>query len=155
MTKTPHFKTPQVGSISEGTLDPVDLIEAFADTINELDETGHFSDETAAALAFIEEDVPSDPDEASAFDDELEYMLAKMMEILDELAPPYCYFGAHPGDGADYGFWPSHDAIEELDNCREQDRGMPNVGGDDYKFVNDHGNVTVYGADGSVVLELV
>lgn len=26
-------------------------------------------------------------------------------DILNEIAPTTCYFGAHPGNGSDFGFW--------------------------------------------------
>jgi len=79
---------------------------------------------------------------------------------LQIFAPAYCNFGAHEGDGSDFGYWPCMDAIEELpkiaDNSEEAIRAEQS---EDYStdvcYVNDHGNVTVYGADGSVLLELV
>ena len=34
-------------------------------------------------------------------------------ETLQESCPPFVYFGTHPGDGADFGFWPDIDSIRE------------------------------------------
>ena len=34
-------------------------------------------------------------------------------DLLDNIAPEFCYFGAHEGDGASYGFWTSDEALGE------------------------------------------
>ena len=85
-------------SLSHGTLLNDDLIPAFyeflesinfkaADEIyNDVDyyyilEFGHYDSETAY------------------------YLLDELFDKLNELAPDGYYFGAHPGDGSDFGFW--------------------------------------------------
>ena len=138
----------EVGSISHGTLRQPDLLNAFADTLASLDRT--FDDSEAKALATLLE-IDSGycaglPDAAAAVLDDLD-------DRLQGFAPPYCYFGAHPGDGSDFGFWPDFDAIDELPEV--SDPNEVDDMGRECVFVNDHGNVTVYSADGSAILELV
>jgi len=122
-----------IGTISHGTLRPEDLLRAFADELEYLDADGKYAELIA---------------EARAGDD----VVAELEDALNEFAPPYCYFGAHPSDGADFGFWPDMDAIAELPLVADP-ADVPE--GTECAFVNDHGNVTVYGADGRVILELV
>lgn len=61
-------------------------------------------------------------------------------------AKPYCYFGAHAGNGSDFGFWPDMEQINDLPFVSDSE---------DYKEINDHGNITVYSFDGKVILEIV
>lgn len=67
-------------TVIHGTFQPRHLIPAFADLLAELGEP-------APPMGFTEDAV-----------DELVYRL-------DLLAPKGYYFGAHPGDGSDFGFW--------------------------------------------------
>ena len=91
------------GSISTGTLKVDDLIEAFANTLQNLAANADHLNLAEEALAFPE---PQNDDEAN---DAFERLIA-LSDALQEYAPEGYYFGAHPGDGADFGFWPVQDA---------------------------------------------
>ena len=138
-----------VGSISTGTLRTSDLLICFA---NELDWMRGNDDATKQVdnLPTVNEGDETEIDENS---DAATELLQAFFEQLDYLAPPYCYFGAIEGDGSDFGFWPSMEAINELPRIQNvEGEDLPD---EDHCYVNDHGNVTVYAADGSVILELV
>lgn len=154
-----NLKPASLGSISTGTLRTEDLLSAFADILESLilvngayfslpenraerDRLGELHGE---ALDLLQND--------KTYFDEAPELISNLSDALGMFAPAYCYFGAQEGDGADFGFWPAHDSIEELPLVNGSDEAREL--GEDCKFVNDHGNVTVYGADGSVLLELV
>lgn len=138
-----------IGTISHGTLRSVDLLEAFADELNRLEEDHHLVIEARAVLTLmanawtIEESMP----------DAVSDLVNALQDALSEYAPPYCYFGTNEGDGSDFGFWPCMDSVNELPRVSDpaEVEGM----GEDCVFVNDHGNVTVYAADGSVIWDCV
>ena len=44
-------------------------------------------------------------------DDTAQEIIADMMDALNDIAPDGYYFGAHEGDGSDFGFWPLSDWI--------------------------------------------
>ena len=132
-----------IGSISSGTLRTEDLLSAFASELRYL-ANGHPGNLTLADEADAVEDFDSD---------EAVELVNDLIDILNEYAPPYCYFGAHEGDGADFGFWPLWDAIDELPTVEDGDEAKAK--GEDCKAVNDHGNVTLYGGDGAVIWDCV
>ena len=78
------------GTIIHGTMRPEDLIPAFRAELERID---------AIAEGSI---VPADDPESDDGQEEL----IELFDALDRYAPEGMYFGAHPGDGADYGFWP-------------------------------------------------
>jgi len=88
-----------LGSVSSGTLKQPDLIAAFAAALDDL-EPG-----SALAAEAQEYNLDSDPEEG-------EWLLEELFEKLDDIAPQYCYFGAHPDDGADFGFWVNWESID-------------------------------------------
>lgn len=144
----PKPYVPSVGSISSGTLRTEDLMTAFADELERIaPELSEIAEARAVAtlanagwLHVYESEEASD-------------LVDALSDALSEHAPPFCYFGASDGDGADFGFWPSMESINELP-CIADPSEVEGFG-EECRFVNDHGNVTVYGADGTVLLDLV
>ena len=119
----------KLGSISTGTLKPEDLAPVF---IEEL-----FSRGVDAG------GVPEDMDE--------------LYKALNYVCPPFVYFGAHPGDGADFGFWPDMEPLEdEIKDSGEyvndewllRDAGL-------IVNINDHGNMTVMDMERNVLWSTV
>lgn len=132
-----------IGSVSSGTMRPEDLIPDF---IWELRHQKPLHRSHRALLREIEsrmfKDGYYDSEEASWDLNE------GLFDALNDYAPQYFYFGGHPGDGADYGFWLSEDWSEELENDGGiQVDDLADVPKDHYgpvAVVNDHGNVTLY-----------
>jgi hypothetical protein len=117
MTTTKPF---QLGSVLTGTLRTEDLLPIITYTIAELthdhrSNTSHFNSEAVAeayddAIAFM-----SQPDWSSvpACNYNGVEWINIMAQALNELCPPFVYFGSRPGDGADFGFWPDMDRLFE------------------------------------------
>lgn len=84
--------------------------------------------------------------ESETFTDETaDDILSDLFDALQEFAPPYGYFGAHPGDGADYGFWLSENMPEDFDGLQVSDTSeVPRGYSGEVLHVNDHGNMTLY-----------
>ncbi len=87
----------RLGSVSHGTMRSGDLLESFRSALEDLDKKSYrdhmykFPD-----LADVDGgDSNEDIDEA----------INDLDDRLNNLAPDGAYFGAHPGDGSDYGFW--------------------------------------------------
>jgi hypothetical protein len=63
---------------------------------------------------------------------------------LNEYAGPYFYFGSHPGDGSDYGFWLTEFIEDEFDGLKVSDSSeIPAKYRGEVLIVNDHGNTTL------------
>lgn len=90
-----------VGTVSHGTLRTEDLLEAFASELERLCDNCQVIIEEANDLAGKLADGDADALDKSA-------ALELVNDLIDELnnyAPPDMYFGAHEGDGADFGWW--------------------------------------------------
>lgn len=92
-------------SVISGTMRPADLIPAFIAELADLEE-----EEAAKFWARI----PSNDDHSFWNIEEAYELLDELFDTLNDLAGDNLYFGAHPGDGSDYGFWMSEDDAQEL-----------------------------------------
>ena len=138
-----------IGSISTGTLRTEDLLEEFAAELNTLDRESkprRWSALIGEALDYIAMDDWTDDQMEQA-----RYIQEELFDALNEYCPPFVYFGSHPGDGADYGFWPDVDALEEEMRYTGEDTADA-----DTKYlpdsnvlvqVSDHGNILVMDMD--------
>ena len=132
----------QLGSISTGTLRTEDLLAAFHSTIA--------ASGTPPALA-----------EDGYIDGGARYSDGELLEVyteqLESLCPPFVYFGTLEGDGADFGFWPDIETIQEIVNIAECDASQGISCPDDGVIVqvSDHGNVTVMDMERNVLWSVV
>ena len=133
---------------------PVDLIESFSAVLMDLagPESGTHNDLIAAANTWLDREEDRDEDDESDYDHDENgsELVSDLFDALGEYAPPYGYFGAHPGDGADYGFWLSEDFASEVkDNGGLIVDDLSEVPADytgEVLHINDHGNATLYAA---------
>lgn len=104
----------EVGTVSHGTLRTQDLIPAFLRELRRVNPDAYQQLATPAAgfpivPAYAEEDDASEwwASEAAG------YVLDMLTDELAMCAPRGLYFGAHWGDGSDFGWWPEENADEE------------------------------------------
>lgn len=133
-------KRLNIGSVSHGTMCPEDLIPAF------LDELRAQPDLTAVHQTLINE-IEIRMEAEDYFDSEESYwdLHESLFDALNEYAPTGFYFGAHPGDGSDYGFWLSESFVEDFDGLKVSDLSeVPTNHTGEVLLVNDHGNMSLY-----------
>ena len=124
----------EIGSISIGTLKTAVLLQAFADCLQDLSgDATTLPEEVGRFLA---------QPEVYQTDAEADELLDALFYELDTLAPEYCYFGAHPVNNTNFGFWISDDALQMAVTDGEI------ISLDDLPsflyHVSDHGNPTLY-----------
>jgi len=134
-----------LGSVSSGTHSVPDLITAFSRLL-----------EPDSDLSFrvweFRQNCLSAEEAAQLLDD--------MFDALDEMAPPYCYFGAHPDDGADFGFWPNWESIDadirfgELLKITTLGEIPAHYNGSALLTSNGDNDATLYSVEGGVATEV-
>lgn len=133
-----------IGSVSSATMRPEDLIPAF---VYELKHQKPLRREHGQLVREIETRM----DAEGYYDgEEADWDLEALFAALDEYAAPYFYFGAHPGDGAGYGFWLSESFEHDFDGLKVADTAdIPKGYAGEVLQVNDHGNMTLYRVGGN------
>lgn len=122
----------QFGSISNGTMRAEDLCDTFAWELSTLARRAGRIREFSKLI----KEARTEPDDDVVND---------LFDALQEFAPPYGYFGAHPGDGSDYGFWMYGDMQSDFDGLQVSDTSeVPRGYSGEVLHVNDHGNMTLY-----------
>lgn len=95
-----------LGTLSHGTMRSEDLIPIFYSFLKRhatFEARGAFWSAWSDARLEIESgDIVAWIEESQ---ERADYLLEDLFEELDLMAPEGFYFGAHPGDGSDYGFW--------------------------------------------------
>ena len=83
-------------SVSSGTLKSEDLIPKFLGVLKTYGKDKYD--------AYIKEN-PEVEDWEDLDDETLGWVVDELTDLLNEIAPEGCFFGASEGDGADFGFW--------------------------------------------------
>lgn len=140
--------TLPIGSVSSGTMREADLIPSFVSILEDL----RLTREERSMLAEIRRNADVDADDDYWTSETAAGDLEALFDIARDHCPDYTYFGAHEGDGADFGCWVDHDAITE-DMRQTTIAPSRQAAGDKnsqyyratYAYeVNDHGNATLF-----------
>ena len=134
----------RLGTVIHGTLRTEDLVPAFLEELKTLD-----PDRAASYFERIPAEALEDEDHIWWQTGEAMWMVEELFDILNEYAPPFCYFGANEGDGSDFGFWIDRFSLEEAIENGEilKVSELPNSVPEGYEYVaviNDYGDITLY-----------
>lgn len=95
----------KTGTIIQGTMRRQDLIPAFLEALR-VASPDAYAQLIMGPFGAVPAHVSDEGDDSPWWDTEAAAdLLAQLDEALNEAAPEGHYFGAHPGDGADFGFW--------------------------------------------------
>lgn len=139
-----------IGRISTGTCRAEDIFPAIAYELSAL----RLSRADRATFRELVRDFKAfeafENDNAPQPDGGIDDAMYELYNLAESYAPPFCYVGSHPGDGADIGVW----IYEELfyggfsdEVARDRETASP-----EHSYAleaNDHGNATLWHRAGS------
>lgn len=97
-------------SLSSGTMREIDLYSAFMPFLAQHDpKTVEYLDEEYKHVIGVLSETNNTDYIDDNTQDELNWLIESLFDVLNDIAPEDTYFGAHPGDGSDYGFWYSEE----------------------------------------------
>ena len=97
-------------SVIHATLRACDLIPAFLDVIRDTAEYAQLIANNALP-SVVTDPCASDSDERWESEEVSYFLNETLWNILDIYAPEGYVFGAHPGDGSDFGYWEDQDYL--------------------------------------------
>ncbi|SRR6266478_8412748 len=131
-----------MGTISHATMRAEDLIPRF---ISELQYQRPLHRAHRKLIREIEGNMRRMKSPKYFENEQVQWDLEALFDALNEYCAPYFYFGAHPGDGSDYGYWLTESFQEDFDGLTVSDTSeIPNSYTGEVLHVNDHGNMTLY-----------
>lgn len=99
---------PLGATLIHATMRPCDLIPAFLEAIRDTAEYAQIMQSingTNSNMRVITDADVSDQDERWDSEDISFFLNETLWEIMESYAPEGYYFGSHPGEGSDYGYW--------------------------------------------------
>ena len=156
MSKANPYRTT-FGSISSGTMRSEALIPACASQLESILRDIPPAERNPDHVALLKEceHVTECPLPVDWEAEEASEIVSELFDALNDYAPPYGYFGAHRGDGADYGFWLSEDVLRDFDGLKVSDTAdVPADYSGEVLHINDHGNMTLYSAERGKLTEI-
>lgn len=97
-------KFPVEVTVSRATLRNQDLIPAFLNALAHLDPPV-YEQMTMGIHPAVPQYAWEDDDSEWWYTESAYWVLEQLIDSLDACAPDGYYFGAHEGDGSDFGFW--------------------------------------------------
>jgi len=97
-------------SVCHATLRPQDLLPAFLDVITETPEYVQLVILSRIIPTGIIESFGCDAEDPWWDSDECLGIMGELFDVLNNYAPEGYYFGSHPGDGSDFGYWKLEEA---------------------------------------------